>query len=313
VGAPLYKIDTAASTVSTSNPTAAPAPTKEAVNTPASVPPAAEISVPVPIMGESITSGVLAQWSVKTGDTVKADQVIGSIDTDKVSVEIRAPQDGTVGQSFSKQGDEVNVGNPLFTLIPGAASSSTSSSTPAPAAPTATKTAAPPKESKPAATTPPPATVTPAAAAVPAKTDKKKETTSSATTTTAVGARSETRVKLTRMRQRISSRLKEAQNTAAMLTTFQEVDMGPLMDLRNKHKDEFEKKHGVKLGFMSAFVRAATVALQEIPAVNGVIDDATQEVVYRNYVDISVAVASPKGLVVPVLRNTENMSFSVSY
>jgi len=125
-----------------------------------------------------------------------------------------------------------------------------------------------------------------------------------------VGARTERRTKLSRMRQRVAARLKDAQNTAAMLTTFQECDMGNLMETRNKYKDEFLKTHGVKLGFMSAFVKAATAALQEIPAVNAYIDDESQEVVYRDYCDISVAVASPTGLVVPVLRNTETMSFA---
>ena len=122
--------------------------------------------------------------------------------------------------------------------------------------------------------------------------------------------RSQNRVKMSRMRQRVATRLKEAQNTAAMLTTFQEVDMGNLMELRSKYKDNFLDKHGVKLGFMSAFVKAATAALQEIPAVNAYIDNASNEIVYHNYCDISVAVASPSGLVVPVLRNTENMSFA---
>jgi 2-oxoglutarate dehydrogenase E2 component (dihydrolipoamide succinyltransferase) len=112
------------------------------------------------------------------------------------------------------------------------------------------------------------------------------------------------------MRLRIAERLKSAQNTAAMLTTFQEVDMGNLMEMRNAYKEEFEKAHGVKLGFMSAFVKASTAALQEIPAVNAFIDDGTKEIVYRNYCDVSVAVASPSGLVVPVLRNTEAMSFA---
>lgn len=111
------------------------------------------------------------------------------------------------------------------------------------------------------------------------------------------------------MRLRIAERLKAAQNTAAMLTTFQEVDMFELMALRSEHKEEFEKHHGVKLGFMSAFVKASTAALQELPAVNAYIDDATKEIVYRQYMDVSVAVASPSGLVVPVLRNTEAMSF----
>jgi len=112
------------------------------------------------------------------------------------------------------------------------------------------------------------------------------------------------------MRQRIATRLKDAQNTAAMLTTFQECDMGNLMEMRKKHQDAFTAKHGIKLGFMSAFVQAATAALQEVPIVNAYIDDETKEIVYREYVDISVAVASPTGLVVPVLRNTETMSFA---
>ena len=115
---------------------------------------------------------------------------------------------------------------------------------------------------------------------------------------------------MTRMRTRIAQRLKEAQNTAAMLTTFQEVDMSALMRMRKEHKEAFEAKHGIKLGIMSLFVKAATAALQEIPAVNAVIDDERNEVVHRNYVDISVAVASPTGLVVPVLRNCETMSFA---
>jgi 2-oxoglutarate dehydrogenase E2 component (dihydrolipoamide succinyltransferase) len=126
----------------------------------------------------------------------------------------------------------------------------------------------------------------------------------------AAGSRGETRVKMNRMRQRIAERLKEAQNTAACLTTFQECDMGALIELRKAHKDEFEKVHGVKLGFMSAFVAASTKALIEIPAVNAYIDDDAKEIVYRDYCDVSVAVASPNGLVVPVLRNTEAMSFA---
>lgn len=125
-----------------------------------------------------------------------------------------------------------------------------------------------------------------------------------------IGARTERRTKMSRMRQRVAQRLKDAQNTAAMLTTFQECDMGNLMELRKLYKDEFQEKHGIKLGFMSAFIKAATASLQEIPAVNAYIDDATQEIVYREFCDISVAVASPGGLVVPVLRNTETMSFA---
>lgn len=115
---------------------------------------------------------------------------------------------------------------------------------------------------------------------------------------------------MSRMRQRVAARLKESQNTAAMLTTFQEVDMGNFMEMRHRHKDEFAKKHGVKLGFMSVFVKACTAALREVPAINAYIDDEAKEIVYRDYCDISVAVASPNGLVVPVLRNTEYMTFA---
>merc|ERR1712110_956008 len=123
------------------------------------------------------------------------------------------------------------------------------------------------------------------------------------------GDRTENRVKMNRMRQRISQRLKDSQNTAASLTTFNEIDMTNIMALRKKYKDPFEKKHGIKLGFMSAFAKASANALTNSPAVNGVIDEVTGEIVYRNFVDISVAVATPKGLVVPVLRNVEKMNY----
>lgn len=305
VGAPLYRMDTSATapavahseaTVTKEIPAAEPAAASASSSAAA-----AEIMVPVPAMGESITTGVLANWTVKAGDSVAADQVIGTIDTDKVSVDVRAPQQGIIAKIFSAEGDEINVGAPLFTFVPGSGSAATESKKSAAAVPVA-------KE----AVKPSPAT----SSAAPAKTEAKPAAKAAATpaeppVTALAGSRTEKRVKLTRMRQRIAVRLKEAQNTAAMLTTFQEVDMTNLITLRNTHKEEFEKIHGVKLGFMSAFVRATTVSLQEIPAVNAVIDDATQEIVYRNYVDVSVAVASPKGLVVPVLRNTETMSFAV--
>ena len=124
------------------------------------------------------------------------------------------------------------------------------------------------------------------------------------------GGRGERRVAMTRMRRRIAERLKAAQNTAAMLTTYNEVDMGAAMELRKRHKDEFLEKHGVKLGFMSIFAKAAAGALQAIPEVNAYIDAEANEIVYRDFVDISVAVGTPKGLVVPVLRNCENLSFA---
>lgn len=295
VGADLYTIDTSAKELPTSSevagdkipPAAPPAPTVE------------KVIVPVPIMGESITTGVISKWNIKTGDYVEADHVVAIIETDKVSVDVRSPNAGTIIETFAQEGDEVSVGNNLFVLGTGGAPPAKAAIPATPkvtAAPAAPKTPAVQKTTTPA--TPPKAAST--------------TTTTPAASPQIAGQvnRSETRVKMTRMRQRIAQRLKEAQNTAAMLTTFQEVDMSNLIAIRNKHKEAFEKVHGVKMGFMSAFVRAATISLQEIPAVNGVIDDSTNEIIYRNYVDISVAVSSPTGLVVPVLRNTENMNFA---
>lgn len=257
------------------------------------------VEVPVPIMGESITQGVLAEWAVAVGDYVTVDQVIANIETDKVNVEVRSPQAGIVMEMYAEEDAEVEVDKPLFAIntnveappdaaVSEVATPEVAAATPAVAA--STPAAPVPPKAVPAKSTPPPAPT-------PAPISKS-------------GDRSETRVKMTRMRQRIASRLKEAQNTAAMLTTFQECDMGALIEMRNKHKEGFEKTHDVKLGFMSAFVKASSAALLELPAVNAVIDDETNEIVYRNYIDISVAVASPTGLVVPVLRNCETMGFA---
>lgn len=316
IGAPLYKIDTAAVAAPKAGKAkeAAAAAAAAPSSTPATPAAAAasatagkEQVVSVPIMGESITTGVLAQWMVKPGQAVKADEVVGSIETDKVTVEVRSPYAGVVSQLHAKEGTEVNVGAPLFVVIEGAAGT-TAPAVKAEAPKAAASTSAAPAAASKAAASPAKESAAAASAAAPAK--KEAAAPKAAAAPVAVGDRSETRVKMTRMRQRIAARLKESQNTAAMLTTFQEVDMTNLIELRNRYKDDFEKVHGVKLGFMSAFVRAATSALQEVPAVNAVIDDASQEIVYRNYVDVSVAVASPTGLVVPVLRNTEKMSFA---
>ena len=296
VGSPLYKLDTSVSTLPPVSAETVVA--KQVPSAPAGAAPT--VSVPVPIMGESITQGVLAKWMVGTGAAVKADEVVASIETDKVTVEVRSPSSGVIVETFAAEGDEVNVGNPLFTiraLAPGEA--------PAAAAPKAA--AAAPKAAAAPATTPAPAAKSAAPAAAPVKVTTMP---TGPAPVAATGDRSETRVKMTRMRLRIAQRLKEAQNTTAMLTTLQEVDMTNLIAMRNRHKEAFEKVHGVKLGFMSAFVTASTKALMEIPAVNGVIDETTNEIVYRNYCDVSVAVASPAGLVVPVLRNTEKMNFA---
>jgi len=310
VGNAFYKIDTSAQAAvvhaeATVPKTAAPAPTPAATPAPAAAAAKVEdVIVNVPIMGESITQGTVGKWHAKTGNFVKADQVIAEIETDKVNVEVRSPQDGVISKVFAGEGDEVSVANPFFALTP-ADGSAAPAAAPAAAAAPVVKAEVKKEEVKAA----------PAAAPAPKKEtaapkEEKKAKPAESAAPVFTGDRSETRVKMTRMRTRIAARLKESQNTAAMLTTFQECDMSNLIDLRNKFKDDFEKVHGVKLGFMSAFVKAASAALQEIPAVNAVIDDETQEVVYRNYVDISVAVASPNGLVVPVLRNTEKMNFA---
>eukprot|EP00587_Corethron_hystrix_P003972 CAMPEP_0113319250 /NCGR_PEP_ID=MMETSP0010_2-20120614/13521_1 /TAXON_ID=216773 ORGANISM="Corethron hystrix, Strain 308" /NCGR_SAMPLE_ID=MMETSP0010_2 /ASSEMBLY_ACC=CAM_ASM_000155 /LENGTH=434 /DNA_ID=CAMNT_0000176769 /DNA_START=30 /DNA_END=1334 /DNA_ORIENTATION=- /assembly_acc=CAM_ASM_000155 len=257
------------------------------------------VTVDVPSMGDSITEGTVVEVSAPPGTGVAVDDVVLVLETDKVSIDIRSPEAGVVTEVLGAVDDVVEVGSPLFKIDTDAVAAA---APPVPAAgsePEPEATAPPPPPSAPASTPPlssppPPPTPSPAAAA-PA---------------TPSSCRGERRVKMSRTRQRIASRLKESQNTTAMLTTFQECDMGNLMELRARHKESFQEKHGVKLGFMSAFVAAATASLREIPAVNAYIDDARKEVVYRDYCDVSVAVASPNGLVVPVLRNTERMSFA---
>jgi len=262
------------------------------------------LAVPVPDMGDSITEGTIIEWVKEEGDFVEMDDVVVVIETDKVSVDVRAPASGVLTALKAGVDDVVQVGAELMEIDTSAAppkaqaeeekvEEAAASTAPQPAV-----TSAPAASAAPAPAAPPAPAPAPAAAAAPAVNDAPS-----------AGDRAETRVKMTRMRQTVARRLKEAQNTCAMLTTFQECDMGNLIDMRKKYKDDFEKKHGIKLGFMSAFVKAATAALEEVPAVNAYIDDATKEIVYRNYSDISVAVASPAGLVVPVLRNTEKMTF----
>lgn len=266
--------------------------------------------VEVPTMGDSITEGTVVDLPVAPGDYVHADDVVVVLETDKVSVDVRAPESGAIVEILGEIDDVVEVGSPLFRMDTDAEAPAASESAPEPeappaptpataTAPTPAAAAAPPTPT-PSAPTPPPAAPTPA----------PPSNAAFASATAFLGQRTERRTKMSRMRQRVAARLKDAQNTAAMLTTFQEVDMGNLMDTRKMYKDAFLEKHGVKLGFMSAFVKASTAALKELPAVNAYIDDKTNEIVYREYCDISVAVASPGGLVVPVLRNTETMSFA---
>lgn len=269
-------------------------------------------TIDVPTMGDSITEGTIVDIPVAPGDYVNVDDVVIVLETDKVSVDIRASEDGAVVEIHGEVDDVVEVGSALYRLdtdaeAPAGGAGGGGEAPNAVEAPTPAAAAAP----EPVAAAAPAAPVAPPTPPPPAATSPPPPSTLNVESiTTTLGTRPERRSKMSRMRQRVASRLKESQNTAAMLTTFQEVDMGNFMEMRVRHKDEFEKKHGVKLGFMSVFVKACTSALQEVPAINAYIDDEAKEIVYRDYCDVSVAVASPNGLVVPVLRNTEYMSFA---
>jgi 2-oxoglutarate dehydrogenase E2 component (dihydrolipoamide succinyltransferase) len=261
-------------------------------------------------MGDSITEGTIVDLPVAPGDYVQPDDVVVVLETDKVSVDVRAPEGGALVEVLGEVDDVVEVGSGLFRIDTDADAPEQAST--APITNENAETLTPMSENS----TPPPVIPAPSSAPPPAPLAATKAPSPAPPAAAAaeapafLGQRTERRTKMSRMRQRVAARLKEAQNTAAMLTTFQECDMGNLMEMRKKHQDAFVAKHGIKLGFMSAFVQAASAALQEQPIVNAYIDDATQEIVYRDYCDISVAVASPTGLVVPVLRNTEMMSFA---
>ncbi len=279
----------------------------------------------VPTLGESVTEATIAKWFKKEGDAVKADEPLVELETDKVTVEVPAPASGKLEKINAVSGTTVTIGALLGSIAEGVAGTVVSPAPaakpaaipPAPVAAKAAETSLSPAVRKavvennlnPAdisgtgkdgritkgdvlATLEKPAPVI-SAAAVPAP-------------TAAAGA--EERVKMSRLRLTIARRLKDAQNTAAMLTTFNEVDMSHVMALRNQYKDVFEKKHGVKLGFMSFFVKACIQALKDVPAVNAEIDG--EEIVYKNYYHVGVAVGTDKGLVVPVLRNADMLSFA---
>ena len=260
------------------------------------------VTVSVPEMGDSITEGSIATIEKSAGDAVAEDEVIVQVETDKVTIDIRSPGAGVVQEILVAEEDTVVVGQPVAKVELGAAGAEAPKAE-EPAAPAAPASAAEEPAAQ-AAAPPPPPPQAPKAAAKPAA-PKAPSTT---TTAPASQGKRERRVPMTRMRKRISERLKGAQNTYAMLSTFNEIDMTNLMELRKKYKDTFMEEHGVKLGFMSAFVKASADALQKVPAVNAVIDG--DDIIYKDYVDISVAVASPKGLVVPVLRDAHNLSFA---
>ena len=285
--------------------------------------------IKVPVLGDSISEATLGQWLKKPGEAVAADEPVASLETDKVAIEVPAPAAGVMGAQLVAEGATVNVGALIGTIEAGTGAVA------APAAP-----------SVPAATAPEPVAIAdvsdlPLSPAVrrlvlelgvdpskikgsgkdgrltredvlaAAKSGGDAPVASAADKAPAASAapgRQEERIKMTRLRQTVARRLKEAQNTAALLTTFNDVDMSAVMATRERYKETFEKKHGVKLGFMSFFAKAACLALKDFPAVNAQIQG--DEIVYFDYVDLSVAVSAPNGLVVPVVRNVEQLSFA---
>nr|XP_054096182.1 dihydrolipoyllysine-residue succinyltransferase component of 2-oxoglutarate dehydrogenase complex, mitochondrial isoform X2 [Callithrix jacchus] len=273
------------------------------------------VTVKTPAFAESVTEGDV-RWEKAVGDTVAEDEVVCEIETDKTSVQVPSPANGVIEALLVPDGGKVEGGTPLFTLrkTGAAPAKAKPAEAPAAAAPKAEPTAAavPPPTAAPIPTQMPPVPV-PSQPLSSKPVSAVKPTAAPPLTEPGAGKgslRSEHREKMNRMRQRIAQRLKEAQNTCAMLTTFNEIDMSNIQEMRARHKEAFLKKHNLKLGFMSAFVKASAFALQEQPVVNAVIDDTTKEVVYRDYIDISVAVATPRGLVVPVIRNVEAMNYA---
>ena len=300
--------------------------------------PVGERMVQVPEMAESISEGTLKQFSKSIGDHVELDEEIATIETDKIDVAVNAPEAGTLLEFLVKEEDTVTVGQEIVKMDAGAAApeggkSQAKQEPKAPAADTQPTSSQPSggterqasspqkQEDKPSTPSPQPSPQ-PSQQPSPSRSEQQQQTSqqsrpapahdqaeSSKATESAKGTRDERRVKMNRMRLRIAERLKQSQNTAASLTTFQKVDMSGLMDFRKLYKDEVLKKTGVKLGFMSAFTRASVLAMKDIPAVNASIEgqNGGDTIVYRDYVDVSVAVATEKGLVTPVVRNCESL------
>ncbi|MDR6510292.1 2-oxoglutarate dehydrogenase E2 component (dihydrolipoamide succinyltransferase) [Novosphingobium capsulatum] len=306
------------------------------------------IEVKVPTLGESVSEATVGQWLKKPGEAVALDEPIVSLETDKVAVEVPSPVAGVLGQILVAEGETVTVGALLGTVEDGVAAAGNvpvapreekpvppASDTVAPAAapaPAAAAAPAPTGDDAGAAALSPavrravlehgidPSTVKGTgkdgrltkedvlAAAQAKAASPAPAATAAVPATVAAPGRNEERVKMTRLRQTIAKRLKSAQENAALLTTFNDVDMSAVMAAREKYKDVFEKKHGVKLGFMSFFAKASCLALKDIPAVNAQIQG--DEIVYHDYVDISVAVSAPNGLVVPVVRDADKLSFA---
>ncbi|KAG0262839.1 2-oxoglutarate dehydrogenase complex E2 component [Actinomortierella ambigua] len=272
----------------------------------------ADYVVKVPHMADSISEGSLKQWNKKVGDFVNVDEEVAVIETDKVDVTVNSPKSGTIVELYSAEEDTVAVGADLYKLelgdapAGGAAPKEEKKEAKKEEAPKKEE-AAPKKEEPKQAAAPAPKAEAPKAEAPKAAAPKAAAAAAEAPSTPAAYSREERVVKMNRMRQTIAKRLKQSQEVNASLTTFNEVDMTNLMSMRSTYKDLVLKKHNVKLGFMSAFVKASCYALKEIPAVNSRVDGNEQ--IFSDFVDVSVAVATPKGLVTPVIRNAESMSF----
>jgi 2-oxoglutarate dehydrogenase E2 component (dihydrolipoamide succinyltransferase) len=279
-----------------------------------------------PALGESVTEATVARWTKKVGEAVKKDEILVELETDKVSLEVASPADGVLSAIGAEEGATVVPGTILGVVTEGATASAAPAPAPAAAAPA-------PVAAAPAPVAAAPVSPAPARIAAENNLDLSKvagtgkdgrvtkgdalaalEARASAPAPAAAPAaprpihEREERVKMTRLRQTIARRLKEAQNTAAMLTTFNEVDMTAVMALRAQYKDVFEKRHGVKLGFMSFFTKAVVAALKAIPDVNAEIDGT--DIVYKNHYDVGVAVGTDKGLVVPVVRDADTLNLA---
>lgn len=264
-------------------------------------------TVKVPEMAESITEGTLSEYLKEVGDFVNQDETIATIETDKIDVEVNAPVSGTITERLVEVEENVTVGQDLVKIEEGEAPAGGAKEEPKEESkeePKKEESAAPKKEEAPE----PKKEEAPKPKKEEPKKEAKKETSKSGEEATFTNfSRNEERVKMNRMRLRIAERLKESQNTNASLTTFNEVDMTNLMEMRKLYKDEFLDKTGIKLGFMGAFAKASTLAMKEIPSVGASIEN-NDTLVFRDYADISVAVATPKGLVTPVVRNAESLS-----
>ena len=308
---------------------AAPAPKADAPAKAAPAAAAAEVAVMVPSLGESVSEATVSTWFKKEGDAVAQDEMLCELETDKVSVEVPSPAAGVLAKITAPEGTTVGASAQLAVIAGGASAAATPAATAPAAAPAASATRdvedapAAKKAMAEAGLSPSQVTGTGRDGRI-MKDDVARAVAGAASSSAAAAAPApataprapmpaddaarEERVKMTRLRATIARRLKDAQNTAAMLTTYNEVDMSGIMELRNAYKDPFEKKHGVKMGFMSFFVKACCHALKEVPEVNAEIDG--QDIVYKNYVHMGVAVGTPSGLVVPVVRDADQMGFA---